>query len=76
MALFASIAVVVVEQHLHRFDKLLRYGMQQSVLCVHVIVDQQLDHLQVLIVDGHEQSRTAQRIHTIDVDVLGFVGAR
>lgn len=48
--------------------------MQQRVARLHAELQQQLHHLQVLVVDGHEQRGAAQRVHAVHVDVA--LGAR
>lgn len=62
-------AVLVVQQHLDGLDKLLGDGVQQGVLRVHPVIDEQLHHLQVLVIDGHQQGGPAERIDAVDVDV-------
>ena len=56
--------------HLHRLDVLLVDGVQQRVLRLHLELQQQLDHLQVLVVDGHEQRGPGQPIRDQYCDTL------
>lgn len=67
VAVLVPVAVLVVQQHLDRLDELLADGVQQRVLRVHVVAYQQADHFQILVVDGHQQRRPAQRIDAIYV---------
>lgn len=67
-------AIFVVQQNFNRLDKLLRDGVQKGILCVHPMIDEQFYHLEILVVDGHEQGGSPQRIDTVDVDVCLRVG--
>jgi hypothetical protein len=51
--------LLVVEQHLDSLDELLGDGVEESVLGLDLVLDQQLNHLQVFIVDGHQQGTPA-----------------
>ena len=42
--------------------------MKECVLGLNFVLQEDLHHLQVLVVDGHEESRSAERVHTVDVD--------
>lgn len=64
--------LLVVEQDLDGLDVLLADGMKKSVLRLDFVLDEQLYHLQVLVVDGHEQRRPPQGVHAIDVDDPGL----
>ena len=44
----------MVKEDLDRLDKLLVDGVQEGVLGLDLVLQQHLDHLQVLVVDGHE----------------------
>ena len=52
----------MVQQNLHSLDILLMDGMEQGVLGLHLELQQKLDHLQVLVVDSHEQRGPGQPI--------------
>lgn len=43
--------------------------MQKGIANVHAEAQQELDDLQVLILDADEQSRAAQRVDAVDVDL-------
>lgn len=43
--------------------------MQKGVADVHAEAQQELDDLQVLILDADEQSRAAERVDAVDVDL-------
>ena len=58
----------VVKEDLDRLDKLLVDGVQESVLGLDLVLQQHLHHLEVLVVDGHEERRPAQRVHAVDID--------
>ena len=61
-------AFFMVKKNLNSLNKLLVDGMEQSILGLDLVLQQQLHHLQVLVVDGHEERRPAKRINTIDVN--------
>ena len=44
--------------------------MQERVLSLDLVLEQELDHLQVLVVDAHEERGPAQRVDTIDIDAI------
>ena len=58
----------VVEEDLDRLDKLLVDGVKEGVLGLDLVLQQHLHHLEVLVVDGHEERRPAQGVHTVDID--------
>lgn len=66
--LFLPTWLLVVEQQLHGPHHLFPDGVQQGITHVHVEVEQQLDDLQVLILDGDEQGRAPQGVDAVDVD--------
>lgn len=70
LAFFVRISVILLQQSLNGFHKFFGNGMQQCVFCVYVKAYQQVDHVQVLVVDGHQEGRSTQRIYAIDVYVL------
>ena len=58
----------VVEEDLDRLDKLLVDGVKEGVLGLDLVLQQHLHHLEVLVVDGHEERRPAQGVHTVDIN--------
>ncbi len=36
----------------------------------HLVVQEDVDHLEVLVVDGHEEGRAAERVAAVDVEAL------
>ena len=66
---FAVDSFFVIEQVLDGFDILFRDSVEESVFGLDSVLDEQFDHFQVFVVDGHEQAGTTQRIHAVDVDV-------
>ena len=67
--LLLSSGFLVVYQQLHGAHHLLADGVQQGVAHVHVEAQHQLDDLQVLVLDGDQQRRAAQRVDAVDVDL-------
>ena len=65
----------IFQQHLDGLNKLDINGMKQRVLRVDAHDHQRLDHLQVLIVDGHVQSSSPQRVDTVAVHVARAASA-
>ena len=55
-----------VYQQLHGAHHLLVDGVQEGVSHVHVIAQQQLDDLQVLVLDDDQQRRAPQRVDAVD----------
>lgn len=64
--------LLVVEQDLDGLNVLLADCMKKCVLRLDLMLDEQLDHLQVLVVDGHEERRPAEGVHAVDVDDSGL----
>lgn len=65
--------VLVVEQQLDRLDKFFVDCVQECVLHLDATVDEKLDHLQVLIVDRHQQAAAAKWIATIYVEIVAML---
>ena len=63
-------ALLMVKQHLYGLDILLVDGVQERVLGLDLVLEQQLDHLKVLVVDAHEERSPAQRVDAIDIDAI------
>ena len=58
----------MIQQELHGLHVLLVDSVQQGVPNLHPVAQQQFDHLDVLVLDGDQQRRAAQRVHAVDVD--------
>lgn len=68
--LFLSARPAVGQQQLHGAHHLLPDGVQQGVARVDAVVQQELHDLQVLVLDGDEESAAAQRVQTVHVHVV------
>lgn len=62
--------ILVIEQHFDSFNEFLGNGMQKCVFSVNIIINKQFDHIQVFIVNSHQKRWSAQRVHTVYVDVV------
>lgn len=52
------------------------YDGTRQHLTSNLVFDEKFDHLEVLVVDGHEESRSTQRIHTVDVNAARVSGVQ
>ncbi|CAG0883199.1 unnamed protein product [Cyprideis torosa] len=59
--------IFMIQQDLHGFHVLFGDGVKQSVSGLHLMLQKKLDHLQVFVVDGHQQCRSPQGIHAVHV---------
>lgn len=59
----------MVKQQLHSSYYLLADGVEQRVPHMHVVRQQELHHLQVLVLDGDEQRGAPERVHAVHVDL-------
>ena len=41
----------------------------------YLVLEEELDHLEVLVVDGHEEGAAAERVHAVDVQLPGVLAA-
>lgn len=65
----------MVEKCLDGFDKLFGDSVKQRVTRFYAELQQQLHHLEVLVVDGHKKRRAAERINAVHVNVMCVLGA-
>ena len=59
---------LVVQQNLNSLNKFLVNGVEKGILGLHFVLQQHLHHLQVLVVDGHEEGSPTERVNTVNVD--------
>lgn len=59
----------MIQQQLHGSHHLLANGVQKGVADVHAEAQQELDDLQILVLNGDEQSRAAEWVDAVDVDL-------
>lgn len=64
----------MIQKHFDSLYELFADGVQQGITCIHIVADQKLNHLQIFVVNGHQEGGPTQRIHTIDVDEFSIMG--
>lgn len=67
--LLFSAGLLVVKEQLHSSHYLLTDSVEQRVSHMHVVRQQKLHHLQVLVLYGDEQGGAPQRVHAVHVDL-------
>lgn len=75
---YVRLALLVVlllpfEEQLDGFDVVLADGVQQRVRHLDAAVEEHLDQLEALVLDGDHERRPAERVRAVDVQLAGLV---
>lgn len=64
--------VLIVEQEFDCFDELFVDSMEESVFHLDTGTNEEFAHLEVLVVDSHEESTPAQWVAAVDVQLISW----
>lgn len=59
----------MIQQQLHSSHHFLADSVKQGIANVDIETQQELNNFQILILNGNEQSRAAEGVNTVDVDL-------